>query len=374
VPALLVERGAPAGAAAAVTAYVKGLQDWQAGGHEWHARSSRYMNDGAADAGIGTAVSRLGMSPAAGGGRQRVRQHTPKLFAPVGHLPLPELRMPYPVRTNPHLDAARAYSVGWARDMGFFDSVPGVEAGGVWDERRFGVFDLAHCAAMIHPDAEPERLYLSTDWLSWGTYGDDYFPVVFGSRRDVAAAKACDARLSLYMPLDDGVAVPAPANPIERGLADLWRRTAGPMEPAARREFRTAVMDMTASWVWEVANQAQNRVPDPVDYVEMRRKTFGSDMTKSLARLANYGVVPEEIYRNRVVHELDTAAQDYACLVNDLFSYQKEVRYEGEVHNLVVVVETVMGVDRMRACRTRGCGSSSSSPRTTCRRCAPSTG
>ena len=28
--------------------YVKGLQDWQAGGHEWHMRSSRYMNKGAA--------------------------------------------------------------------------------------------------------------------------------------------------------------------------------------------------------------------------------------------------------------------------------------------------------------------------------------
>jgi germacradienol/geosmin synthase len=357
VPALLAERGAPAGEAAAVTAYAKGLQDWQAGGHEWHARSSRYMNEGAADAagpgaglsGIGTAAARLGVSPAAPGGRQRIRQHTPRLFAPVEHLPLPELRMPFPIRCSPHLDAARAYSVGWARDMGFFDSVPGVEAGGVWDERRFRVFDLAHCAAMIHADAEPEGLYLSTDWLSWGTYGDDYFPVVFGSRRDVAAAKACVDRLPLYMPLEDGVAVPPPANAIERGLADLWRRTAGPMAPEARRQFRVAVTDMTASWLWELANQAQNRVPDPVDYVEMRRRTFGSDMTKSLARLANYGVVPEEIYRNRVVHELDTAAQDYACLVNDLFSYQKEVRYEGEVHNLVVVVETFMGVDRMRA-------------------------
>ena len=29
---------------ARVLAYVKGLQDWQSGGHEWHMRSSRYMN------------------------------------------------------------------------------------------------------------------------------------------------------------------------------------------------------------------------------------------------------------------------------------------------------------------------------------------
>ena len=42
---------------------------------------------------------------------------------------------------------------------------------------------------------------------------------------------------------------------------------------------------MTESWLWELANQIQNRIPDPVDYVEMRRKTFGSDLTMSLSRL-----------------------------------------------------------------------------------------
>ena len=49
------------------------------------------------------------------------------------------------------------------------------------------------------------------------------------------------------------------------------------------------------------------------------------------------------------MHELDTAAQDYACFTNDLYSYQKEIEFEGEVHNLVLVIENFLGVDRMRA-------------------------
>jgi germacradienol/geosmin synthase len=106
---------------------------------------------------------------------------------------------------------------------------------------------------------------------------------------------------------------------------------------------------MTSSWLWELANQAQHRVPDPIDYVEMRRRTFGSDMTMSLARLAHWGEVPEEIHQTRVLRELETAAQDYACFTNDLFSYQKEVEFEGEVHNLVLVVETFLGVGRLQA-------------------------
>jgi germacradienol/geosmin synthase len=349
VPSLLAEHAASPPEQAAVVAYVKGLQDWQSGGEEWHARSSRYMNDGAAGlpkgpTGLGTSAATLAM-----GVRLRARQHAHRPFEPVGPLPLPELVMPFPVRTSPHIDDARHYSVGWARDMGFFDSVPGVEAGGVWDEDRFIGIDLAHCAAMIHADADPEQLNLSTDWLSWGTYGDDYFPIVFGATRDLSAAKLCSDRLSAFMPVDDDALVPDPTNQLERGLADLWRRTTEPMSTDARLKFRDTVEQMTASWVWELTNQAQNRIPDPIDYIEMRRRTFGSDMTASLARLAHPDTVPREIYQTRVMHELDTAAQDYACFTNDLFSYQKEIEFEGEVHNLVLVIENFLGVDRLRA-------------------------
>ena len=347
VPALMAEHAIPPHEQFGVAAYVKGLQDWQSGGHEWHAVSSRYMNEEAATgtsvlggpSGFGTSASRM-FSPAATGARRRGQQFGFKPFEQVGHLPLPECYMPFDVRTSPHLDAAREYAVGWVREMGMLDSI--------WDERKFVGYDFAHCAAMIDADATPDGLNLSSDWLAWGTYGDDYFPLVFGAARNVAAAKACNERLSAFMPVD-GSATPEPANPIELGLQDLWRRTAGPMEPGARQEFRGAVEAMTESWVWEVFNQAQHRVPDPVDYVEMRRRTFGSDMTMSLNRLANWNSVPRAIYDTRVIREMETAAQDYACFTNDLFSYQKEVEFEGEVHNMVVVVQNFLEVDRIEA-------------------------
>jgi germacradienol/geosmin synthase len=348
VPSLLAEHGASPAEQISVAAYVKGLQDWQSGGQEWHARSSRYMNDAASlpsgPSGLGTSAATVAM-----GLRHRVRQHSFRPFEPVGPLPLPELYMPFTHRTSPHIDDARRYSVGWARAMGFFDPVPGAAAGRVWDEKRFLGLDLARGASMIYAGAEPEQLYLSTDWLSWGTYGDDYIPAVFGPSRNLPAAKACNDRLSLFMPLEDGLPMPEPTNPLERGLADLWRRTAGPMPDGARRRFRTAVEDMTASWLWELANMAHNRVPDPIDYVEMRRKTFGSDMTRRLARLAHAETVPDEIHRTRVMHELETAAHDYACFTNDLFSYQKEIEFEGEQHNIVLVIQNFLGVDRITA-------------------------
>jgi germacradienol/geosmin synthase len=230
--------------------------------------------------------------------------------------------------------------------MGILGFEPGTPTGHVWDAELLAGFDLALCAAMIHADAGPDELDLSSDWLTWGTYGDDLYPARYGA--DILGARAQNARLRLFIPLD-ATAMPEPANGLERGLADLWRRTAGPMAPAARRQFRTAVEKMFDSWVWELANQIQRRIPDPVDYVEMRRSTFGSDMTMGLARIAHGNLVPDEVYQTRTMRQLDNAAQDYACFTNDMFSYRKEIQYEGEMHNMVFVVENFLGCDRTRA-------------------------
>ncbi|MEU0835309.1 germacradienol/geosmin synthase [Streptomyces sp. NPDC005969] len=342
---LCAEKGLDPAETTAVLAYVKGLQDWQSGGHEWHMRSSRYMNNG----GAGEAVLGFGMSAASirftpRSESARLRSHTHVPYQRVGPSLLPDFDLPFGTTLSPHLDGARVRIVDWSRRMGILEAQPGVPGSHIWDEERLVAIDLPLCAAGLHPDATPDELDLSSQWLTWGTYGDDWFPVVHGRTRDLAGARLANERLSLFMPLDDS-AVPDPVNALERGLADLWARTSTPMDDSARRAFRTAVESMTASWLWELANQAQNRIPDPVDYIEMRRLTFGSDLTMSLSRLGHGRKLQEEIYRSGPLRSLENAAADYACLLNDLFSYQKEIEYEGEVHNGVLVVQNFFGVD-----------------------------
>ncbi|WP_405401614.1 germacradienol/geosmin synthase [Streptomyces sp. NBC_01104] len=334
----------PAGTAA-VLAYVKGLQDWQSGGHEWHMRSSRYMNDGgAAQAapGFGMSAASIRFTPRSESARLRSLTHLP--HQRVGPSLLPDFDLPFGTTLSPHLGGARTRIVDWADRMGILEAQPGVPGSHIWDEERLLAIDLPLCAAGIHPDATPDELDLSSQWLAWGTYGDDWFPVVHGRTRDLPGARLANERLSLFMPLD-GSAPPEPVNALERGLGDLWERTAAPLDDSGRRAFRTSIEDMTASWLWELANQAQNRIPDPVDYVEMRRMTFGSDLTMSLCRLGHGRRVPPEIYESGPLRSLENAAADYAALLNDLFSYQKEIEYEGEVHNGVLVVQNFFGVD-----------------------------
>ncbi|MEV0225205.1 germacradienol/geosmin synthase Cyc2 [Streptomyces sp. NPDC050704] len=343
VPALALEKGLTPDEVGAVAAYTQGLQDWQSGGHEWHLRSSRYMNEGARPTspldgltGPGTSAADVGALLAAAGA-ERLRAYTHVPFQKVGPSRIPDIYMPFQLRLNAGLDGARQRITPWAHSMGIL-------AEGVWDEDKLAAYDLPLCSAGLDPDGTPEALDLSSQWLVWGTYGDDYYPMVFGHRRDFAAAKLCTARLSACMPVD-GEEIPPPANAMERALADLWQRTTAAMTPDARRTLRAAIDVMTEGWVWELANQAQHRIPDPVDYLEMRRATFGSELTMSLCRLGHGPKVPPEVYRSGPVRSLENAAMDYAMLLNDVFSYQKEIEYEGEVHNGILVVQNFFGCD-----------------------------
>ncbi|MFF8830979.1 germacradienol/geosmin synthase [Streptomyces sp. NPDC015131] len=343
VPGLCVEKGLSAEECAAVAAYTKGLQDWQSGGHEWHMRSSRYMNEEARSGPslfggvLGTSaldITTLFGRPAAA--RTRALTHVPHQKA--GPSLLPDFDLPYRLALSPHLDGARAASLEWAGRMGLLDDI--------WDEELMAGFDLALCAAGLDPDATAEELELSAEWLTWGTYGDDYYPLVFGRPRDLDGAKVCTERLKACMPVADPVAGAAGAvSPMERSLADLWARTAGPMDAGSRTSLREALDGMLDSWLWELHNQAQHRVPDPVDYLEMRRLTFGSELTMSLARLRHRRDLPQELLRSGTVRAMENAVMDYGALTNDLFSYQKEIEVEGEVHNAVLVVQTFLGCD-----------------------------
>jgi germacradienol/geosmin synthase len=358
---LFLEHGLDPKSCADVLAYVKGLQDWQAGGHEWHMRSSRYMNGGGHGANAarlplgltGLDLSGVGLSAAVPrppsavpGGALRVRSFTHLPFEKVGPTPLPDFYLPYTTRLSPHLDSARGNTVEWAHRMGILSAQPGEPASGIWDEHKLVAFDFPLCAAGLYPDATPEGLDLASQWLTWGTYWDDYVPAVYGSRRDFLSAKLAVERLALFMPDEPGTPAAEPLNAMERALADLWERTAGPMPAEGRDTLRAAIEDLLDGDLWEVANLIQNRIPDPVDYIEMRRKTFGADLTMSLSRFAHGRRVPAEIYRTGTMRSLENSAADYACLLNDVFSYQKEMEFDGDVHNGILVVRNFLDCDR----------------------------
>ncbi|MFF3210209.1 germacradienol/geosmin synthase [Streptomyces sp. NPDC002886] len=359
LPQLFADHAMNPAEIAAVLAYAKGLQDWQSGGHEWHMVSSRYMNKEARatapltlpfmPTGLGTTALDLRsiLAPRALELRRRSFTHVP--FEPTGPSVVPDVYMPFPLTLSPHHARAREESVAWARRMGLIDPQPGDPGSAIWNEEKLRGYDFALCSAGIDPDATPEALALNACWLTWGTYGDDYYPVVFAQSKNLSAAKATTARLVAMLPVDHAEQ-PVGLTAMERSLGDLWVRTGKDMSPEVRAEFRATLVSMLHSWLWEMENQIQNRIPDPVDYAEMRRHTFGSHLTMYLCRLGQAGRgIPQDIYASGTIRSLENAAADSACLMNDIFSYQKEVEVEGEVHNYVLVTRNFFDIGYEKA-------------------------
>lgn len=358
LPQLFADQAMNPAEIGAVLAYAKGLQDWQSGGHEWHMVSSRYMNKEARatapltlpflPSGLGTTALDLRsiLAPRALELRRRSFTHVP--FERTGPSVVPDVYMPFPLTMSPHHAHAREQSVLWAKEMGLVDPQPGDPGSAIWNEEKLRGYDFALCSAGIDPDATPEALTLNACWLTWGTYGDDYYPVVFAQAKNLPAAKATTARLIAMIPVDhaeQGLAATA----MERSLGDLWVRTSRDMSPEVR-----GVPGHAREHAAELA--VGDGEPDPEPHPGpggLRR-----DAPPHL-RLAPHDVpvpagpggpgIPDEIYASGTIRSLENAAADAACLMNDIFSYQKEVEVEGEVHNYVLVTRNFFDIDYPQA-------------------------
>lgn len=235
---------------------------------------------------------------------------------------LPEFYMAHPARLNPHLQRARRHSKTWAYEMDMID-VPqqGVP---IWDEQDFDSHDYALLCAYTHPDADGEALDLVTDWYVWVFYFDDHFLELYKRTPDIAAAREHLDRLALFMPVD-GAITEEPRNPVELGLADLWSRTVPARSADWRRRFAESTRNLLDESLWELANISRDRLSNPIEYVEMRRKVGGAPWSANLVEHAVNAEVPAEIAATRPMEVLRDTFADAVHLRNDLFSYEREV-------------------------------------------------
>jgi len=64
--------------------------------------------------------------------------------------------------------------------------------------------------------------------------------------------------------------------PVERGLADLWSRTVFTKSLDWRLRFSESLQNLIKESLWELSNISQDRVPNPIEYIETRRKVGGA--------------------------------------------------------------------------------------------------
>lgn len=258
---------------------------------------------------------------------------------------LPDFYMPYPARLNPHVDQARAHTREWAAEMGFFEIQEGHH---IWDETDLERHDYGLLCAYTHPECDGAELDLITDWYVWVFYFDDHFLELYKRTQDSEGARDYLHRLREFMPLT-GTEMPEPTNPVERGLADLWPRTVPSMSLDWRRRFAVTTQALLEESRWELANITEGRIANPIEYIEMRRKVGGAPWSANLVEHAVQAEVPAELAATRPLCVLRDTFSDGVHLRNDIFSYEREVREEGENANCILVLERFLGLDTQPA-------------------------
>ncbi len=222
---------------------------------------------------------------------------------------VPSFDMPFAGRLSPHVDSVRRHTKAWVRDMGMLNGLP-------WTEAFYDAADYGGFAPLTHPTAEFDDLKHISDWHTWGFYLHDAFREGFLRPRNSVGGKAFIARLKeiLAMP-----SVPA-TNPAEKGLADLVSRST--LDDADR----AGVIEILDGLLWELHNTVQGRVPDPIDLVEMRRKTNAGELSAALARKSVDAELPEELLHNSTMRALVDSFGDVPGLRQEILRLRRLLR------------------------------------------------
>ncbi|MFI0797916.1 terpene synthase family protein [Amycolatopsis lurida] len=253
--------------------------------------------------------------------------------------------MPFQARVNPHLDTLLQRSESWARAMGMLSGGAHPDHWAIWDDLPvFHKIAAPELAAYCWPVAPPHEAALLHDTMVWYFAFDDHFQCQYKVLRDIDGAREHVERLTAFMPLTPDAPVPSPRNAVEEGLADLWPRLIESRPARWRRGWKDAITLFCAGAIEEMVHLSTGRVLDLVEYIQLRRETFGSYTAAFYVDISTGVMIPEKIRDSREIQVLLDAFMDYMALINDIFSYEREIDDEGCATNLVLSVQNLLGV------------------------------
>ncbi|NRQ37429.1 hypothetical protein HII36_37190 [Nonomuraea sp. NN258] len=163
---------------------------------------------------------------------------------------------------------------------------------GIWSEEYAEACDLGLLTALDNPDVTLEQLVRATEWDTW-TFRRLHRARLRQTRRP-RRLEGLAARQRALMPLA-GASTTVPVNGVERAPATLWARTAPTLTLQLRRRMRELCAAFAERHQWEVANAVHRRIPDPVDFLEMRRETAAGDLTAILLLASSGHDLPPEV-------------------------------------------------------------------------------
>ncbi|GAA2367772.1 hypothetical protein Cme02nite_28380 [Catellatospora methionotrophica] len=249
--------------------------------------------------------------------------------------------LPFPLRTSPHLEHARAANLSWVREHRLVDGPDATD----W----YGSWDMAGLAALGYPHArDAGALTLCADVMAFFFLFDDQFDGPLGRRPD-EVARTCQTFI-------DAVHEPRSTrggNRCLRAFRELWERSLDGTGAGWRARAAHEWEYYFATYAHEAINRCRGLPADMESFLEVRRGMSGTGVPVSLGERAAGIDVPPAAFHSPQLRIMRTITVDVTLMCNDVYSLEKEAA-RGDMDNFVLVVAHENALSRADAVeRTR---------------------
>ncbi|MFC0437698.1 hypothetical protein [Kutzneria buriramensis] len=233
---------------------------------------------------------------------------------------MPELRTPFPVVVNEHVDRIDGPTRDWVQRWGLLNTA---EQAGRYYERLM----CGYASAATNPELGYAELRLANDWNMWLFLQDDFWGGYPESEELEATALGLLPRLVSVIKRT-GLTPNSGEHGLVASFADLWHRTASLASADQLGRLREAAYSTLMAILWE-AQVA--RVSHPIDLSQYRPMRVLSAFPVFVLRLeeilGGYGIPVTQI-RDHRVERLVWLSAATTCWLNDVISYPKEIMTE----------------------------------------------
>jgi len=244
------------------------------------------------------------------------------------------LHIPFAGGMNPRTELVRTQHYDWIDAMGIAPSAV----------NDIG-FDFPHIISRLYPQASTENLALVTDWNCWGLLYDDQFDTDLGVLPHKATASVEAMIEVIYAP---DAARSHPDTPLTRALADLMQRFRSRASAIWFHRFSEHFAAGLAGFVHACAARAAGGSTTVEDYLAYRRLDIVSDPLLDFIELTDGYELSAVLHTMPAMLGLRRAALSIIIMINDIFSYRKELRC-GDTENALVLMERSTGLTHEEA-------------------------
>ncbi|KAK1252163.1 hypothetical protein MKX08_003350 [Trichoderma sp. CBMAI-0020] len=227
---------------------------------------------------------------------------------------------------NPHYEKVKMESEEWLSEFCSF---------GPKMKKKISKCDFSYFCAIAAPFAPRSKFRTICDWGNWVFPYDDMFDNGYLRDKPEESQRVME---SLMMPMMKQ-SIRLDTNErlrIVQAHDTVFQRIAAEAPTGVQKRFALAMQGYCQGALIQIDNQFASKTLSLEEVILIRQRSAGCKPLYHLVEYAHGLLIPDKVFDNPIIQELECLGMDMVAISNDILSYRKE-QAEGVPHNMVTV-------------------------------------